>query len=156
MGGFRPIRSAFGMARTAGGRFATVAKFMAREGAHVLGDPGYPLDRVKAAGLMTAASAAILARLLIIPPDRKSVFRGELGATKRVVWSDPVDLDKVKSIGRATDATVNDVLIAALSGALRNYMLQYGDTVNGEDLRAMVPVNLRPLDGKIELGNQFG
>lgn len=118
-------------------------------------DPKHPLHVVRSLGVVSAASAAILAKLVILPADRKTVFKGDLGAIKRVVWSHPLDLMRIKTIGRAFDATINDVLISAVAGALREYMLYAGDNPNPGDINAMVPVNLRPLDQATDLGNQF-
>lgn len=120
-----------------------------------LEDPSHPLAIAKSLGLVSAASTAILAKLLLLPPDRPTVFKGELSAIKRVVWSQPLDLAKIKAIGRAFDATINDVLVAAVAGALRDYMLHVQDDPNAGNINAMVPVNLRPLDRAGELGNQF-
>ncbi len=55
------------------------------------------------------------------------------------------------------ESTINDVLLAALTGALRRYLVERG-AEPVEDLRAFIPVNLRPLDEPIprELGNRFG
>jgi diacylglycerol O-acyltransferase / wax synthase len=39
---------------------------------------------------------------------------------------------------------------------LRNYLVQHDDDVDGCEIRAMVPVNLRPLDEALKLGNRFG
>lgn len=89
--------------------------------------------------------------------DPPSVFKGELGIRKEVAWARPVSLDEVKAVSRVLQCTVNDVLIAAVTGALRRYMLERGNAV-GEDqeIRATVPVNLRPLEHARELGNHFG
>lgn len=97
-----------------------------------------------------------LAKLLLTGPDAKSVFRGELGVARRVRWTERIPLDDVKAIGHATHTTVNDVLLAAVSGALHRYLAAHGDEV--EEIRAMVPFNLRPLDVPLprELGNRFG
>jgi WS/DGAT/MGAT family acyltransferase len=91
-----------------------------------------------------------------MPADPHTVLRGELGTAKRAVWSEPIELEQVKVIGRAMESTINDVLLAALTGALRRYLVERGGAV--EDLRAFIPVNLRPLDEPIprELGNRFG
>jgi WS/DGAT/MGAT family acyltransferase len=108
------------------------------------------------AGLLSVTTAAILTKLLIIPNDDKSIFSGELGSAKRVVWSDAVHLLTAKAIGRAYGATVNDVLVAALAGALRKYSLDHDKDGEAVDIRAMVPVNLRDVNSPIEkLGNQF-
>jgi WS/DGAT/MGAT family acyltransferase len=62
----------------------------------------------------------------------------------------------VKAVGRAADCTVNDVLMATAAGALRDYMIERGEHVDGLTLRATVPVNLRPLEHARKLGNHFG
>jgi WS/DGAT/MGAT family acyltransferase len=84
------------------------------------------------------------------------MLRGRLGVSKRVAWAEPLDLEEVKAVGRACDCTVNDVLMAAAAGALRDYMIERGDDVDGMTLRATVPVNLRPLEHAKKLGNHFG
>ncbi len=97
-----------------------------------------------------------LAVALSLPDDPPTVLRGRLGVSKRVAWAEPLDLDEVKAIGRAYDCTVNDVLMASAAGALRSYMIERGESVDGITLRATVPVNLRPLEHAKKLGNHFG
>ncbi len=97
-----------------------------------------------------------LAVALSLPDDPETVLRGRLGVSKRVAWAEPLDLDEVKAIGRAYDCTVNDVLMASAAGALRSYMIERGECVEGVTLRATVPVNLRPLEHAKKLGNHFG
>jgi NRPS condensation-like uncharacterized protein len=65
-------------------------------------------------------------------------------------------LDEVKAIGRAFGCTVNDVLMASAAGALRSYLLERGELIDGKTIRATVPVNLRPLKHARKLGNHFG
>ncbi|MEM7403355.1 MAG: WS/DGAT domain-containing protein, partial [Myxococcota bacterium] len=50
--------------------------------------------------------------------------------------------------------TVNDVLVAAVTSAIRRYLVEHDSLV--KQIRVAVPINLRPLDGPIELGNKFG
>jgi diacylglycerol O-acyltransferase / wax synthase len=97
-----------------------------------------------------------LALALSLPDDPPTILRGRLGVSKRVAWAEPLELDEVKAIGRAFDCTVNDVLMASAAGALRSYMIERGETVDGITLRATVPVNLRPLEHAKKLGNHFG
>jgi diacylglycerol O-acyltransferase / wax synthase len=97
-----------------------------------------------------------LAVALSLPDDPPTVLRGRLGVSKRVAWAEPLDLDEVKAIGRAYDCTVNDVLMASAAGALRAYMIERGESIDGITLRATVPVNLRPLEHAKKLGNHFG
>ena len=93
---------------------------------------------------------------LALPDDPPSLLRGRLGVSKRVAWAEPLDLEEVKAVGRACDCTVNDVLMAAAAGALRGYMRERGEALDGMSLRATVPVNLRPLEHAKKLGNHFG
>jgi WS/DGAT/MGAT family acyltransferase len=75
---------------------------------------------------------------------------------KRVAWSQPVGINDVKAIGARHGAKVNDVLVAAMTGALRRYLIQRGVDVNQSTIRAMVPVDLRPPEHADQLGNEFG
>ncbi|RZA20950.1 MAG: wax ester/triacylglycerol synthase family O-acyltransferase [Lysobacteraceae bacterium] len=111
------------------------------------------------AGLIAKEGGEIARELvtaLALPDDPPSLLRGRLGVSKRVAWAEPLDLEEVKAVGRACDSTVNDVLMAAAAGALRGYMLERGENLDGMTLRATVPVNLRPLEHAKKLGNHFG
>ncbi|MDW8479722.1 MAG: WS/DGAT domain-containing protein [Xanthomonadales bacterium] len=97
-----------------------------------------------------------LARVLTLGDDPPTPLRSPLGPEKAVAWAEPLPLEEVKAIGRAYDCTVNDVLLAAASGALRRYLLDSGFDPAGLAIRATVPVNLRPLEHARRLGNHFG
>ena len=103
-----------------------------------------------------SADAGALAKLLLTLPDKGTVLKGRLGAPQRVAWSGEIPLSHVKTIGRQTGTTVNDVLIAAMTGALHRYLARRGSLV--DEIRTMVPFNLRPLDQPLPrtLGNRFG
>jgi diacylglycerol O-acyltransferase / wax synthase len=103
-----------------------------------------------------AHGAYRLGRLILLPPDPHTIFKGPLGRRKRAAWSEPVRLDDFKLIGKAFGATVNDVLVAAATGALRRYLEQRGQPTDGLRIRASVPVNLRPAEQAHKLGNAFG
>ena len=91
-----------------------------------------------------------------MPQDSPTRFKGKPGVAKRVAWADPLPLAEVKAIGKALGASVNDVLLSCVAGALRGYLADKGDAIDGVMLRALVPVNLRPLEKAYKLGNQFG
>jgi WS/DGAT/MGAT family acyltransferase len=107
-------------------------------------------------GKQGADAAAAAAKLLLTPPDRKTVFRGPCGVLKRAAWSEQFPLDEVKAIGRRLGGTVNDVLLAAISGALRRYLETVGQPTDGVEINAMVPVSLRQPHEMGQLGNRFG
>jgi WS/DGAT/MGAT family acyltransferase len=119
---------------------------------------GLVRDPARALGMagLGAGAAATLARLALLPPDPDTALKGPLGVTKRAVWSEPVPLADVKAAGTRMGATINDVLVTSAAAALRDYLVARGEDVSGLDVRVAVPVNLRPLDGEVHLGNQFG
>ncbi len=123
-------------------------------------EKGMEMYRDPTLAAMLAKEGGEIARELLyalaLPDDPPSMLRGKLGVSKRVAWAPPLDLEEVKAVGRACDCTVNDVLMAAAAGALRDYMLERGDDIDGMTLRATVPVNLRPLEHARKLGNHFG
>ncbi len=121
-------------------------------GQTLLDNPGKVADIAR----LGAKGAFRLGRMVMLPPDPPTAFKGELGRRKRAAWSKPVALDDFKAIGKAFGATVNDVLVATATGALRRYLEQRGDSTTGRSIRASVPVNLRPLDEAHRLGNSFG
>jgi WS/DGAT/MGAT family acyltransferase len=75
---------------------------------------------------------------------------------KVVAWNEPLPLDGVKAIGKALGCSVNDVLLACVAGAIGQYLRDRGEDPAGKEIRAMVPVNLRPLEDAWKLGNRFG
>lgn len=128
------------------------AEKLLADGFDLLGEPG----KLAEVARTSAGSATALSRLVLMSPDPHTAFKGPLGVAKRAAWSQPVPLDAVKAIGRAVGGTVNDVLLAAVTGALRRYLQGRGQNVDGLDIRAAVPVNLRPPDEPLTLGNRFG
>jgi WS/DGAT/MGAT family acyltransferase len=103
-----------------------------------------------------AGGAGMLMGELLRADDPPSPFKGEFAPAKRVAWSQPVAIRDVKAIGKRHDAKVNDVLVAAMTGALRTYLKERGVDVNHTTVRAMVPVDLRPPERIGQLGNEFG
>ena len=98
-----------------------------------------------------------LAHSLTLADDPVTRFKGQLGTRKQVAWAEPLPLDEVKAVSKAFGCTVNDVLISAVTGAFREYMVSAGDDREElPDIRVTVPVNLRPLEHAQELGNHFG
>ena len=102
------------------------------------------------------ALTAEIANLTLMEQDSPTRFKGKPDAHKRVAWADPIPLDEVKTVGRALGASVNDVLLSCVAGALAGYLRDCGDATDGVVIRALVPVNLRPLEKAYKLGNQFG
>ncbi|RKH59476.1 wax ester/triacylglycerol synthase family O-acyltransferase [Corallococcus interemptor] len=133
-------------------RFARGARSALRKGAELVREPILAGDLMREG----AKGAATLGKLLALPPDPRSPLRGPLGQRKVAAWSEPIELERVKAVGHTLGGTVNDVLLTAVTGSLRRYLASRDAPL--EDVHALVPVNLRPLDVPVprELGNRFG
>jgi WS/DGAT/MGAT family acyltransferase len=100
--------------------------------------------------------ATEVARIALMGRDTETRFKGPLGMAKRAAWADPLPLADVKAVGKALNCSINDVLLSLAAGALRDYLADQGDPVDGVQIRVIVPVNLRPIEEGHKLGNQFG
>jgi WS/DGAT/MGAT family acyltransferase len=106
--------------------------------------------------LQLAGETGALVADLLKRPDPQSPLKGTCGVRKHVAWSAPVPLADIQAVGAGRGAKVNDVLVAAITGALRTYLRRRGVDVGRTTLRAMVPVDLRTPEHYGELGNEFG
>lgn len=129
-----------------------VEKSLAREVKAITAHPPSALNAMRAIAL----GAGSVWKLLFMSSDSRTVFKSLLSDEKRAVWSQPIPIDTLKAIARATGSTINDVVLAALAGGLRRYLVSHEQRVEGVELRALVPVNLRPIEEASELGNRFG
>jgi WS/DGAT/MGAT family acyltransferase len=113
-------------------------------------DPGTAVGAVTLAGQTTR-----IAGKLLLTRNPRTTLAGDVGATKRALWSPPIPLDDIVDVAHQAGTTVNDVLVAALAGALHRYLAEHGE--EPVDVPTMVPVNLRPPDEPLpaELGNRF-
>lgn len=109
-------------------------------------------------GLMAlAVNVAWGLKLLTPAMAGRTGLMGRPSGTKRMVWDpDGLPLDAVKAMGRQHDATVNDVLLALLTGALHRYLAERDELV--DDVLVMVPVDLRNAGEPLprHLGNRIG
>ena len=129
------------------------ARATVHEGVDILRHPEAELEHLAS---VAKTDARALSHIFLRGADSPTVLKGPLGVARRVAWSDPLSLDEVKRIAHAHDATVNDVLVTAMTGALRQYLRKNHTLV--DEIRAFVPFNLRPLDRPLpaKLGNKFG
>ena len=118
----------------------------------VMSNPGKMFDYARIGSNITGE----VAKLALMPDDSHTRFKGKPGIAKRVAWSEPISLPEVKAVGRVLGCSVNDLLLSAAAGALRAYLVERGDKVDGVEIRAMVPVNLRRPSDAGKLGNRFG
>jgi diacylglycerol O-acyltransferase len=121
-----------------------------------IADPNHLKQLAKSSSCVPTDFASVLSKYTIMSSDPYTAFKGKLGVRKRIAWTEPFELDKVKKVGKAiSTATLNDVLIATVTGAMRRYLKTRNTRVNELDLRVAVPVNVRKPGTEFELGNKF-
>jgi diacylglycerol O-acyltransferase len=99
---------------------------------------------------------AQLARLALLLPDSRSSLKRPLSTDKCLLQLPAMPLDLVRGVAKSMQATVNDVWVAAVAGALRAYLLERGEPAAKRSLRAAVTFNLRNKGDAFLLGNHFG
>lgn len=67
---------------------------------------------------------------------------GPIGPHRRWAWAE-ADLTMVKRIRQATGATINDVILGAVTHGFRALLTSRGEEVDGRSVRTLVPVSIR-------------
>jgi WS/DGAT/MGAT family acyltransferase len=87
-------------------------------------------------------------------PAPETPLNVEIGPHRRFVGV-PNRLDDFKKVKDAFGGTVNDVVLAVVTGALRRFLISRGVRTEGLELRALVPVSIRTEAHRDTLGNQI-
>lgn len=111
--------------------------------------PGRAVDGLK----RSQAMVELLLRDEMIAAPRSSLNVPIGGHRRLAVTSIP--LAELKQVGGELGGTVNDVVLAAAAGGLRDLLLGRGEEPPSVGLRAMVPVNLRAASEHLALGNKI-
>lgn len=85
------------------------------------------------------------------PPTPLNV---EIGPHRRFVGI-AAQLDDFKLVKNVLGGTVNDVVLAVVTGALRSFLIARGVRTEGMELRALVPVSVRTVGERHEGGNRI-
>jgi diacylglycerol O-acyltransferase / wax synthase len=147
-----PVQQILDLARHAVDQWLQVSGHALRAFMGVVSEPAKALQYLRDG----TGVAAELGHILLMPNDSPTRFKGKPSGDKRVAWTDPLPLPEVKAVSHALGCSVNDVLLASVTGALHGYLKGHGDETTGAEVRALVPINLRPPNGGPELGNRFG
>jgi diacylglycerol O-acyltransferase len=88
-----------------------------------------------------------------LSPAPKTPYNERIGPHRRFTWV-RMQLSDVKAIKNALGGTVNDVMLATVTGALGRHLRRRGVDTDGMELKAMVPVSVRSEEARGALGNQ--
>ena len=135
---------------------AALAEASIARALEVLADPQQGIAGTIANARLGAKVMGDVAAMALMADDSPTLLKGKPSGDKRVAWGEPIALADVKAIGKALGGSINDVLLASVAGAIGAWLRDQGDDPAGKEIRAMVPVNLRPLDQAWQLGNRFG
>jgi diacylglycerol O-acyltransferase len=98
------------------------------------------------------AVSAVLSQFADPAPDVP--LNQEIGPHRRYVWARS-ELATFKRIKDSLGGTVNDVVLAVVTGSIRNWLHSRGVRTEGLELRALVPVSIRAEDERGNLGNRI-
>ena len=135
---------------------AALAEASIARSLELLADPQQGVAGAVAGARLGAKVLHDVAAMALMADDSATLLKGKPSGVKRVAWGEPIALAHVKAIGHALGCSINDVLLACVAGAIGAWLHEQGDDPSGKEIRAMVPVNLRPLDQAWQLGNRFG
>lgn len=113
-----------------------------------------PRSKLALALKMPFAFPAIVLGKLLAPGDRSTVHGPALSGDKRLAWSGAIPLARIQAIKSAHGVSINDVLLAAVTGAFRRYVGRAG-AAELSRLRASVPVNVRAAGEPLRMENRF-
>lgn len=92
-------------------------------------------------GMLTTATASV------VRPPTASPLNVDVGGQRRFSTAD-TDLADYRRIRTTHGGTVNDVVLAVITGALRDWLMARGEKLTARTtLRALVPVSQQPTDG---------
>ena len=134
------LEGVFDTLRTQAGIGLSIAKLLAQ--------PSRALQEARA----TVEAVGTLATTLsaAVPP---TPFNGPIGKERTMAWT-RFSLNEVKATKNRLGGTVNDVVLAIISGGLRQYLQHRGMKPDRTELKALVPVNVRGEHEHLKLGNR--
>jgi diacylglycerol O-acyltransferase len=143
--------AASGLARRAIELPIEVTKTAAGLVGRTLGVARHP-ERGREALRRSRALADVLVRDELEAAPRSSL-NVPIGAKRRLALMQ-ASLDDLKEVKRSLGGTVNDVVLAVATGGIRRLLVERGDPLPEQGLRAMVPVNVRAAGEELAMGNR--
>jgi diacylglycerol O-acyltransferase len=89
-----------------------------------------------------------------LTPIKKLRINGNNSGHMTLAWAE-FSLQEIHAIRAGLHASVNDVMLSVLGGAIETYMREYGDSFSQKSLRVLVPVNVREPEEKGQFGNRI-
>ncbi|WP_082857629.1 wax ester/triacylglycerol synthase family O-acyltransferase [Amycolatopsis regifaucium] len=116
--------------------------------------PRSPVDAVKEALGATLAQAGIASSVVRATRSPVSPISAP-PSTERRLGLVRLDVGDIRRIRRSHGGTANDVVLAVLAGALREWMINRGQRADDRALRALIPVSMRGRSAEQLGGNKL-
>jgi diacylglycerol O-acyltransferase len=139
--------SPIALAAQAAGDIMRLPLRSARALSGVAANPG---DAIRQAAGAVRAAARFSGSLR---PAARSSLSGAIGRQRRYAWT-RASLDDIKAIKREFGGTVNDVVLAAISGGFRALLLDRGEQPQPHEVPSLVPVSVRAPGDHGGFGNE--
>lgn len=139
-----------GPARLALGAVADTALEQFRATRRMVGLGRSPARTIRIADTLRRAALSLAEDTIRRAPE--SYLNPEIGPGRTLV-THRVELDRLLRLKEQKQVKLNDIVLAVAAGALRRFALERDEPP--VDLRAMVPVNVRPRDGEAATGNKI-
>ncbi len=110
-------------------------------------------DPEKLQDLTERASGVLEAFAPALNPTSQTPLNVDVGPHRRFDWTSMRVAD-LKEVKNALGGTLNDVVLATVSGALRQFCLKRGENPDEHSVRALCPVSVRTQDERGTLGNK--
>lgn len=109
--------------------------------------------RQVAGGVVNALTAAGALAFTGLSPAPRTPLNVKIGPHRRFTWT-RAKLDDLKLVKNRFGGTVNDVVLATVTGALGRFLRARGHSTTGLEMKAMVPISTRADADRGALGNQ--
>jgi len=84
----------------------------------------------------------------------RTPFNTTLSTGRRIAWSE-MSFAEIRGIRSSLGGTINDVVLAIVTGALGRYLALHGQNTDSLELRFMIPVNVRQEEESTAMGNRI-
>ncbi|MBW2243014.1 MAG: wax ester/triacylglycerol synthase family O-acyltransferase [Deltaproteobacteria bacterium] len=123
----------------------------ARMLADASGSLEHPAERIDSA--VKTATGFVEGLGKAISPASETPLNVPIGPYRRFDWT-RFDMDVVEEVKAKLGGTINDVVLACVSGAVRRFLQQQGTSTRNIDFRVLVPVSTRTEQERGTLGNK--
>ncbi len=106
------------------------------------------------AGAMSSLAEFALTMKDFLTPNRRLPFNKPFSGKRKTAYG-TFSFTEARAIRAACGGTVNDVMLAILTGAVRRYLIKHDESLRKRYLRVLVPVNLRREKDRGTLGNRI-